>query len=142
MLKEFKDFAMRGNVLDLAVGVVIGASFGKIVSSFVTDILMPPIGLLFGKVDFSSLFISLNGKKYATLALAQEAGAPTINYGLFLNNVIDFIIIAFAIFLLIRTINRMQKPAPAADPTTKTCPQCATEIPINAKRCPNCTSNL
>ena len=131
---------MRGNVLDLAVGVVIGASFGKIVSSFVTDILMPPIGLLFGKVDFSSLFISLNGKKYATLALAQEAGAPTINYGLFLNNVIDFIIIAFAIFLLIRTINRMQKPAPAADPTTKTCPQCATEIPINAKRCPNCTS--
>ena len=142
MLKEFKDFAMRGNVLDLAVGVIIGAAFGKIVSSFVTDILMPPIGLLFGKVDFSSLFISLNGKKYATLALAQEAGAPTINYGLFLNNVIDFVIVAFVIFLIIRTINRMQKPAPAADPTTKTCPQCATEIPIKAKRCPNCTSNL
>lgn len=142
MLKEFKDFAMRGNVLDLAVGVIIGAAFGKIVSSFVTDILMPPIGLLFGKVDFSSLFVSLNGQQYTTLAQAQEAGAPTINYGLFLNNVIDFVIVAFVIFLIIRTINHMQKPAPAADPTTKTCPQCATEIPIKAQRCPNCTSNL
>lgn len=142
MLKEFKDFAMRGNVLDLAVGVIIGAAFGKIVSSFVTDILMPPIGLLFGKVDFGNLFISLNGQQYTTLAQAQEAGAPTINYGLFLNNVIDFVIVAFVIFLIIRTINRMQKPTPAADPTTKTCPQCATDIPIKAVRCPNCTSNL
>lgn len=142
MLKEFKDFAMRGNVLDLAVGVIIGAAFGKIVSSFVTDILMPPFGLLFGKVDFTNLFISLNGVKYKTLEAAQTAGAPTINYGMFLNNVIDFLIVAFVIFLIIRIINRMQKPAPVADPTTKTCPQCATEIPIKAKRCPNCTSNL
>ncbi len=142
MLKEFRDFALRGNVIDLAIGVIIGAAFGKIVTSFVTDILMPPFGLIFGKVDFTNLFISLTGVKYKTLADAQAAGAPTINYGLFLNNVIDFLIIAFVIFLVISAINRMHKPAPAAAPITKTCPQCATEIPIQAKRCPNCTSQI
>lgn len=142
MLKEFRDFALRGNVIDLAIGVIIGAAFGKIVTSFVTDILMPPFGLIFGKVDFTNLFISLTGVKYKTLAAAQAAGAPTINYGLFLNNVIDFLIIALVIFLVISAINRMHKPAPAADPITKTCPQCATEIPIKAKRCPNCTSQI
>lgn len=144
MLKEFKDFALRGNVMDLAVGVIIGGAFGKIVTSFVSDILMPPFGLLFGKVDFASLFIDLSGKSYKTLAEAQAAGAPTINYGLFINNVIDFIIIAFVIFLMIRIINQMQKPAPApvVAVTTKTCPHCATEIPLKATRCPNCTSQL
>ena len=144
MLKEFKDFALRGNVMDLAVGVVIGAAFGKIITSFVTDILMPPFGLMLGKVTFTNLFISLNGIKYKTLVDAQAAGAPTINYGMFINNVIDFIIIAFVIFLMIRAINRMQKPAPAPaiEVTTKACPYCTTEIPLKATRCPNCTSQL
>lgn len=142
MLKEFKEFAMRGNVVDLAVGLIIGAAFGKIVTSFVNDILMPPIGLLLGKVDFANLFLTLSGPTAKTLEEAQAAGAVTINYGLFINTIIDFIIVAFAIFLLIRQINRMKSaPAPAA-PNTKECPHCFTSIPIKATRCPNCTSEL
>jgi len=141
VLKEFRQFAMRGSVIDLAVGVIIGAAFGKIVTSFVSDVLMPPIGLLLGNVDFSSLFIALNGQAYASLAEAQAAGAPTLNYGLFINTVIDFVIVAFAIFLLIRAINRMHRPAPA-DATTKDCPYCFSAIPVKATRCPQCTSQL
>ena len=142
MLKEFKDFAMRGNVMDLAIGVIIGGAFGKIITSFVSDILMPPFGLLLGKVDFSNLFIDMSGHGYTSLTDAKAAGAATLNYGVFLNNVIDFLIVTFVIFLVIRAINRMQKPAPAAAPSTKPCPQCATDIPLAAKRCPNCTSQL
>ncbi|MGH9745665.1 MAG: large-conductance mechanosensitive channel protein MscL [Candidatus Acidiferrales bacterium] len=142
MLKEFKQFAMRGNVLDMAVGIIIGAAFGKIITSLVSDILMPPLGLVLGKVDFSSLFVNISGKTYDSLAAAKAAGAATINYGIFLNNIIDFLIVAFAIFLLIRQVNRWNKPAPAAAPTTKDCSYCATAIPIAAKRCPNCTSEL
>src|SRR5512143_1246366 len=124
MLKEFKEFAMRGNVLDMAVGIIIGAAFGKIITSFVGDILMPPLGLLLGKVDFSNLFISLSGS-YPSLAAAKAAGAPTLNYGLFFNTVLDFLIVAFVIFLLIRQVNRfMPKPAPAAAPATKDCTYC------------------
>jgi large conductance mechanosensitive channel len=143
VLKEFKEFAMRGNVIDLAVGVIIGAAFGKIVSSLVQDVIMPPIGLLLRGVDFANLFIPLDGKHYATLELAKKAGAPTLNYGIFLNNVLDFLIVAFCIFVLVRQINRWTtKPQPAAAPTTKECPQCAIMIPIKAKRCPECTSML
>ena len=144
MLKEFKEFAMRGNVLDMAIGIVIGAAFGAIVTSFVDDILMPPIGMLLGSVDFTNLFISLDGQHYATLADAQAAGAATINYGLFLSVIIDFLIIAFVIFLLVRQINRMRaEPEEVpAEPTTKDCPYCATEIPLQATRCPHCTSEI
>ncbi len=144
MIKEFKEFIMRGNVLDLAIGIIIGGAFGKIVSSFVNDILMPPIGLLLGGVDFSNLFVSLNGEKYASLAAAQEAGAPTLNYGLFINNVLDFLIVAIAIFFVIKAVNKLQRPKPveAAPATTKECPYCFSTIPIKAKRCPNCTSEL
>ena len=142
MLKEFKDFAVKGNVVDLAVGVIIGAAFGKIVSSAVTDLLMPPIGMIAGKIDFSSLFISLNGESYDSLSKAKAAGAPVIAYGLFLNNTIDFLIVAFVIFLVVKQINRLKKPAPAGPPTTKDCPRCATSIPIKATRCPNCTSEI
>lgn len=142
MLKEFKDFIVRGNVLDLAVAVIIGGAFGKIVTSFVNDVLMPPMGLLLGGVDFSNLFISLDGTAYETLEAAQTAGAATINYGLFLNTVIDFLIVAFFIFLVIRMANRMKKPTLAAEPTTKECPYCYSIISIKAKRCPNCTSQL
>jgi len=144
MFKEFKTFIMRGNVADLAVGVIIGAAFGKIASSLVNDIIMPPIGLLLHGVNFSDLFVSLNGQSYASLANAQTAGAPTINYGLFINNVIDFLIVAFVIFLLIKGINQFyKKPAPApAEPTSKDCPRCFTAIPIKATRCPHCTSEL
>jgi large conductance mechanosensitive channel len=142
MLKEFKDFALRGNAIDLAVGLVIGAAFGRIVTSLVNDVLMPPIGLLLGRVDFSSLFINLSGTDYASLAQAQEAGAPTINYGLFLNTIIEFVIVALAMFLLIRQVNRLQQPAEAPAPTTKPCPYCHTDIPLRATRCPNCTSQL
>jgi large conductance mechanosensitive channel len=142
MLKEFKQFAMRGNVLDMAVGIIIGAAFGKIITSLVADVLMPPLGLVLGKVDFSNLFFNISGKTYDSLAAAKAAGAATINYGIFLNNIIDFLIVAFAIFLLIRQVNRWNKPAPAAAPTTKDCPYCATAIPLAAKRCPNCTSEL
>lgn len=144
MLKEFKEFAMRGNVLDMAVGIVIGAAFGKIVSSFVADILMPPIGLLLGGVDFSNLFLTLSGGEYASLAEAQAAGAATWNIGLFINTVIDFLIVAFAIFLLIKAVNKLKRsetqPPPA--PSEKSCPFCVTTIPIKATRCPHCTSQL
>jgi large conductance mechanosensitive channel len=142
MFNEFKKFAMRGNVVDLAIGIIIGASFGKIITSLVSDVLMPPIGLILGKVDFSSLFVNISGKSYASLAEAKAAGAATINYGLFLNTIVDFLIVAFVIFLLVQQINRWNKPAPAAAPTTKDCPYCATAIPIKAARCPNCTSQL
>lgn len=142
MLKEFKEFAMKGNVMDLAVGFILGAAFGKIVSSLVSDIIMPPIGLILGKVDFSSLFLNLSGKSYASLAEAKAAGAATLNYGVFLNNVVDFLIVAFAVFLLVRIVNRWNKPAPAAAPTTKDCPYCVSKIPLKATRCPNCTSAI
>jgi large conductance mechanosensitive channel len=142
VLKEFREFVMRGNVVDLAVGVIIGGAFGKIVSSLVSDIIMPPIGLLLNGVDFSNLFVSLSGKPYATLAEAQSAGAPTLNYGSFINTLIDFLIVAVVIFLMIRLINRMHKPAPEAAPITKDCPHCFTAIPIKATRCPHCTSQL
>ena len=142
MLKEFKEFAMKGNVLDLAVGFILGAAFGKIVTSLVSDIIMPPIGLILGKVDFSSLFLNLSGKSYSSLAEAKAAGAATLNYGLFINNVVDFLIVAFAVFLLVRMVNRWNKPAPAAAPATKDCPFCLSKIPVKATRCPNCTSQV
>jgi large conductance mechanosensitive channel len=142
MLKEFKDFVMRGNVVDMAVGIVIGAAFGTIVQSLVNDIIMPPIGLLLGGVDFRSLFINLGPGTYDSLAAAKEAGAATINYGLFLNAIIAFLIVAFAMFLLVRAINRLQREEeapPAAEPTTIKCPECLSEIPIEARRCAFCT---
>lgn len=143
MLKEFKEFAMRGNVIDLAVGVIIGASFGKIVSSLVEDVLMPPIGRLLGKVDFSGLFINLSDKTYESLAAAKAAGAATLNYGLFINTIINFLIVSLCVFLVVQQINRWtKKPAPPAAPTTKDCPQCAMSIPIAAKRCGHCTTQL
>src|SRR5579862_8154368 len=142
MLSEFKKFIMRGNVLDLAIGVIIGGAFGKIVASLVGDVLMPVIGLALGKVDFSGLFISLNGQSYPTLADAKKAAAPVLAYGVFINTVIEFLIVAFVIFIIVKQVNRFQKPAPAAAPTTKDCPQCCTAIPIGAKRCPACTSAL
>ncbi|MDR3722761.1 MAG: large-conductance mechanosensitive channel protein MscL [Candidatus Acidoferrales bacterium] len=142
MLKEFKAFAMRGNVLDMAVGIIIGAAFGRIITSFVSDVIMPPIGLLLGKVDFSSLFLNISGTSYATLAQAKAAGAATINYGVFLNTVLDFLIVALVIFLLVRQVNRWNKPEPAAAPTTKECPYCVSAIPLKATRCPNCTSEV
>jgi large conductance mechanosensitive channel len=143
MLKEFKEFAVRGNVVDLAVGVIIGGAFGKIVSSLVDDVIMPPLGMMIGRVDFTNLFIDLSGKGYQSLAQAKEAGAATINYGLFLNNVLSFLLVAFAVFLLVKQINRIrrgdEKPAEA---TTKECPYCLSPIPIKATRCPHCTSDL
>jgi large conductance mechanosensitive channel len=142
MLQEFKEFVMRGNVVDLAIGVVIGAAFGKIVTSFVEDVLMPPIGLLLGNVDFSNLFINLSGGNYPSVAAAKAAGAATLNYGIFFNNILNFLIIAFAIFMLIKQINRLQKPAAAPAPTTKDCPQCLMAIPMKATRCGHCTSEL
>ena len=142
MLKEFKEFIMRGNVLDLAVGVIIGAAFGKIVTSFVSDVVMPPIGLALGKVDFSNLFINLSDKHFATLAEAKAAGAATLNYGVFINTVLDFLIVALIIFLVIRSANRLRKEPPPADPTTKDCEFCYSQIPIKAVRCPQCTSEL
>jgi len=140
MLQEFKKFAMRGNVVDMAVGIIIGAAFGKIVSSIVSDVLMPPIGLLLGNVNFSSLFITLKGGPFGSLQAAQAAGAPTINYGVFINTVIDFVIVAFVIFLLIKAMNKMKKPeeAPVTAPATKTCPECLSAIPIRATRCAHC----
>ncbi len=144
MLKEFKEFATRGNVLDMAVGIIIGAAFGRIVSSFVTDVLMPPIGLLLGRIDFASLFIDLTGRGFATLDAARKAvpPAPTLNYGLFLQAVFDFIIVAFAIFLLIKQVNRfMPKPAPAPA-TTRECPFCTSPVAMKATRCPHCTSAI
>lgn len=143
MLKEFKEFAMRGSVIDLAVGVIIGAAFGKIVSSLVEDVMMPPIGQLLGHVDFSGLFISLDGKSYETLAAAKAAHAATLNYGVFLNAIVNFLIVAFCVFLVVQQVNRWtKKPAPAVAPTTKDCPQCAMTIPIAAKRCGHCTAQL
>jgi len=144
MIKEFKQFILKGNVLDLAIGVIIGGAFGKIVSSLVTDVLMPPIGMLLGKVDFSNLYINLSGGIYPSLAEAQKAGAATLNFGLFLNNIINFVIVALVIFLIVKQVNQLQKPAaqPAAEPTTKECPFCKTSIAIMATRCPNCTSQL
>lgn len=142
MLKEWKEFLMKGNVLDLAIGVIIGGAFGKIVTSFVNDILMPPLGLMLGKMNFSDLFISLNGQPYPSLAAAKAAGAPTLNYGLFINSLIDFVLIGTAIFLLIKQINRLKKPAEEKAPDTKACPFCCSKIPVAATRCPNCTSQL
>lgn len=142
MLKEFKEFAMKGNVMDMAIGVIIGGAFGKIVSSLVSDVLMPPIGLLMGKVDFSSLFLNLSGTPQPSLTAAKAAGAPTVNYGVFLQTVFDFIIIAFVIFLLVKQINRLKKPEPTAAPTTKDCPHCLSPIPIKATKCAHCTSVL
>lgn len=135
MIKEFKEFAMRGNVVDMAVGIIIGGAFGKIVSSFVNDVIMPPIGLLLGNVDFSNLAITLTEK-------SAEAEAVTIKYGVFVNTVLDFIIVAFSIFIVIKQMNRLKKEEPAAEPSTKDCPKCFTAIPIKAMRCPNCTSEL
>lgn len=139
MLKEFKEFAMRGNVLDLAIGVILGAAFGKIVASLVDDILMPPLGRLLGSVDFSQLFINLSGTHYDSLKAAKDAGAATLNYGNFINTIINFLIVAFSIFLLVRTVNRWM-PKPPAPVTTKDCPQCAMAIPVAAKKCGHCTS--
>jgi large conductance mechanosensitive channel len=148
MLKEFKEFAMRGNVVDMAVGIIIGAAFGTIIKSLVSDIIMPPIGLLLGDVDFTNLFAVLRegtaAGPYASLAEAQKAGAVTINYGVFVNTIISFVIVAFAVFLLIRSINRLkrQEEAPPEELTTKDCPYCLSTISIKATRCPNCTSEL
>lgn len=143
MFKEFKEFALHGSVLDLAIGIIIGGAFGKIVTSLVNDIIMPPIGLVLGKVNFANLYVNLSGKPYANLADAQAAGAATINYGIFINDIMDFIIVAFVIFLIIRQMNRLtRKPAAPAEPTMRECPYCCTEISVKASRCPNCTSEL
>jgi len=148
MFKDFKEFAMRGNVIDMAVGIIIGAAFGTIVKSFVSDVIMPPIGLLLGNVDFANLFVVLKIGKvagpYTSLAEAQSAGAVTLNYGTFINTIISFIIVALAVFLVIRNINKLkrEKEAPPPEPTTRDCPYCFSKIPIKATRCPNCTSEL
>jgi large conductance mechanosensitive channel len=148
MFKEFKEFAMRGNVVDMAVGIIIGAAFGTIVNSLVQDVIMPPIGLLLGNIDFSNLFLVLKDGKvagpYATVAVAKAAGAVSINIGIFINTVISFVIVAFAVFLLVKTVNKLrrQKEVPPAVPTTKECTYCLSTIPIKATRCPNCTSEL
>jgi large conductance mechanosensitive channel len=143
ILHEFREFAARGNVIDLAVGVIIGAAFGKIVSSLVKDVVMPPIGAVLGGIDFSEFYVNLSGAHYASLAEAQKAGAATINVGLFLNTCIEFLIIAFAIFVMVRLINELQrKPTAAEDPTTKDCPYCLSQIPIKATKCAHCTSDL
>lgn len=148
MMQEFKEFAVKGNVVDMAVGIIIGAAFGTIVNSLVNDVIMPPVGLLLGGVDFSNLYVPLAAGTpagpYETLAAAQEAGAVTINYGVFLNNVISFLVVAFAVFMLVRAVNRLrrQEQVAPASPTEKACDFCATNIPIQAKRCPHCTSQL
>jgi large conductance mechanosensitive channel len=139
---EFKKFISRGNVLDLAIGVIIGAAFGKIVTSMVNDILMPIVGIGLGKIDFSNLFIALNGQSYPTIADAKKAGAGTINYGIFLNTVIEFLIVAFVIFIIVKQVNKLMPPPPPPAASTKECPQCCTAIPLAAKRCPACTSAL
>lgn len=141
MLKEFREFALRGNMLDIAVGIILGAAFGRIVSSLVSDIILPPIGLAVGGFDFSNLFITLKGGPFPSIAAAKAVGAPTINYGLFINTLIDFLVVAFALFLLIRQINWML-PKPEVTPTTRPCPFCLSTIPLQAVRCPNCTSEL
>jgi large conductance mechanosensitive channel len=142
MLKEFKEFAMKGNVVDMAIGVIIGGAFGKIVSSLVSDVMMPPIGKLLGGVDFTGLFLNLSGTSQPSLAAAKAAGTPTLNYGVFLQSVFDFIIVAFVIFMLVKQMNRLKKPEPTAAPTTKDCPQCLSTIPIKASKCAHCTSNV
>ncbi len=142
VLKDFKEFAVKGNVLDMAIGIILGVAFGKIVTSLVEDLIMPPIGLLLGHVDFANLFFSLTGKHFDTLAAAKASGAPTINYGLFINNVFNFLIIAFAIFLLIRQVNRMRREAPAAVPDTRECPYCISVIPVRATRCSHCSAEI
>jgi large conductance mechanosensitive channel len=142
MFKEFKEFVMRGNVMDMAVGIIVGAAFGKIIGSLVNDVLMPVIGLLLGRVDFSNLFVTLGEGTFATIADAKKAGVATMNYGIFVNTIIEFLIVALAIFLIVKQVNRLRKPAPAAAPTAKDCPHCATAIPIAAKKCPNCTTTL
>jgi large conductance mechanosensitive channel len=143
MWKEFKEFAMKGNVLDMAIGIILGAAFGKIISSLVADILMPPIGLLMGRLDFTNFFVNLSGQAFPTLAAAKAAGAPVMSYGIFLNTVIDFVIVAFAIFLMVKQINRLKRPVAAmATPTTKVCPYCFSDISLPATRCPYCTSQL
>ncbi len=142
MFKEFKEFAMKGNVVDMAIGVIIGGAFGKIVASLVKDVIMPPIGYMMGGVNFDNLFIALNGKSYASLAEATAAGAPVISYGVFINTIVDFIIIALALFFVIKGINNLKKEEAPAEVTTKECPFCKTEIHKDATRCPNCTSEL
>ena len=142
MLKEFRDFAARGNVIDLAVGVIIGAAFGKVVASAVADLIMPPIGMALGRVDFANLFVSLNGITYPSREAAKAAGAPTINYGLFINTLIEFVIVAYAVFLLVKWINRLRGPAPVPPSDTRDCPFCVSKIPIKATRCPFCTSQV
>ena len=145
LLKEFRDFAMKGNVIDMAVGVIIGASFGKIVTSLVNDIIMPLVGRLIGKINFSNLFLNLSGTPYMTLEEAKKAGAATVNYGLFMNMILDFVIVAFVIFIVVGQLNRLKRqpqPAPPGPPTTKECPHCYFTIPIRATRCGHCGSNL
>jgi large conductance mechanosensitive channel len=142
MLSDFKQFAMRGNVVDLAIGFVLGAAFGKITTSLVNDVIMPPIGLVLGKVDFSSLYLNLSEKQFATLAAAKTAGAPIIAYGSFINTIIDFIIVAFAMFILVKQVNRVLAPAPAPAPAEKDCPYCLSKIPLAATKCGHCTSEL
>lgn len=146
MFKEFREFAMRGNVVDMAVGIIIGAAFGKIVASLVADVIMPPIGMLAGGIDFTNFFVTLSGGSYATLAEAKAAGAVTLNYGLFINTALDFVIVAFAVFMLIRAMNRLRRKSDVAEtpppPANKDCPYCYSTIPIKATRCPSCTSAL
>ena len=144
MLKEFKEFAMRGNVMDMAIGIIIGAAFGKIVSSFVNDVVMPPIGKLLGGVDFGQLYVNLSETTYASLAAAEEAGAPVVKYGAFLNTVLDFLIVAFVIFVVVKVMNRLKREeeAPPEEPTQKECPRCFSMIPLKATRCPHCTSDV
>lgn len=141
MIREFKEFAMRGSMLDLAIGIVLGAAFGRIITSVVNDILMPPIGLMLGGLDFASLFIALKGGPYPSVAAAKAAGAPTINYGMFLNTVVDFVLVAAVLFLVVRQVNRMRRQ-PDVTPTTKPCPFCLSTVPLKAVRCPYCTSDL
>lgn len=142
MLKEFREFAMRGNVMDMAVGIIIGGAFGKIVSSLVSDVIMPPIGMLLGKLDFSSLFVDLSGGGYPSLAAAKAAGAPTLNYGLFINSILDFVVVAFAIFFVIKQLNRLKKETPPPPPNTRECPECLSAIPKPARRCSHCTAQV
>lgn len=142
MLKEFKEFALRGNVMDMAVGIILGGAFGKIVSSFVNDVLMPPIGLLLGKADFSNLYLSLSGGHYDSLKAAKEAGAATLNYGVFLQTVVDFVLVALAIFLVVKAMNRLRKAEAPAPPATKECPHCLSAVPLKASKCAFCTSEL
>jgi large conductance mechanosensitive channel len=140
MFKEFKEFAMKGNVMDMAVGIIIGAAFGKIVASLVDDVILPPLGLLLHHVDFSNLFITLGGGDFATIAAAKAAGAPTLNYGLFLNTVLNFLIVGFVVFIIVKQINRLKRTPAAAVPTTRECPYCLSQIPLKATKCAQCTS--